>query len=186
MSRVGKKEIKFDSKVKIKVGEDRVEVEGPRGKIAVPVPAEITIEQTENVLRATRSSDDKRSRALHGLTRALLANAVQGVTDGFSRELDVVGIGFRADVKGKRLNLSLGFSHPIEFPIPEDIEVKVERSQRSVSNYVGTITVSGFDKQQVGQVAADIRSLRPPDSYKGKGIRYADETVRLKVGKKGA
>ena len=114
----------------------------------------------------------------------MLANAVTGVTEGFSKELDLVGIGYRVEMKGKTLNLSLGFSHGIEFPVPEGIEVTVQKGKKPISNYIASIVVSGNDKQQVGQVAATIRRMRPPDAYKGKGIRYADELVRLKVGKK--
>jgi large subunit ribosomal protein L6 len=116
----------------------------------------------------------------------LAANSVRGVTEGFTKVLDIVGIGFKAEAKPKAIVLSLGYSHPIEFPIPEGISIKVERQPRSIQHYVATLTVSGADKQLVGQVAADLRALRKPDAYKGKGIRYADETIRLKVGKKGA
>jgi large subunit ribosomal protein L6 len=138
------------------------------------------------VLTAHRESNSKEARALHGLARALLANAVVGVSEGFVRKLDVVGIGYRAEARGRYLNLSLGHSHPIEFPIPEGIEISVEREPRQISNYVATIKVSGADRSRVGQTAADIRALRPPDAYKGKGVRYSDEVVRTKVGKKGA
>jgi large subunit ribosomal protein L6 len=115
-----------------------------------------------------------------------LANAVTGVTKGFEKKLDVIGIGYRAERRGNYLNLSLGHSHPVELPVPEGVEIKVEREQRAINNYVATITIAGSDRYRVGQVAADIRSLRPPDSYKGKGLRYSDEIVRTKVGKKGA
>ena len=187
MSRVGKLKIDFDpTKVQIRVDENLVSVEGPRGKLQTRLPDQITVELSEGTLVARRAGDDKISRSLHGLIRSLLANAVAGVTQGFQKDLDLVGIGYRAEAKGESLNLSLGFSHPIEFPVPGGIEIKVERAQKPLQNYVATISVSGNDKQQVGQIAADIRSLRPPDSYKGKGIRYADETVKLKVGKKGA
>ncbi len=152
----------------------------------VPVPAGISVELKESVLEAKRNDDSRQSRAFHGLTRALLANAVRGVVEGFGKKLDVVGIGYRAEVRGKYLNLTLGHSHPTEFPIPEGIEISVAREPRTISNYVTTISIGGYDRQRVGQIAADIRSLRPPDAYKGKGVRYSDEEVRTKVGKKGA
>jgi len=185
MSRVGRKTIEIPSEVKVTIEKDQVSVQGPRGSLTTPVPPQIRVELTDGELLAHRESDEKPVKALHGLTRSLLANAVRGVTEGFQKELDLVGIGFRADVKGKTLNLSLGFAHPVEFPISEGIEIKVDRGKKPITNYVASIRVSGNDRQQVGQVAADIRALRPPDAYKGKGIRYADEVVRLKVGKKG-
>ena len=120
------------------------------------------------------------------LARALAANCIRGVTEGFSKELDIVGIGYKVDAKPKAVTFSLGYSHPIEFPLPPGIAVKVEKLTRAIQNYVATLTISGADKQLVGQVAADMRSLRKPDAYKGKGVRYASEVVRLKVGKKGA
>ena len=185
MTRVGRKKIEIPSEVKVTIEEGQVSVQGPRGSLTTSVPAPIRVELTEGNLLAHRDSEDKPVKALHGLTRSLLANAVQGVTEGFKKDLDLIGIGFRAAVQGKTLNLSLGFAHPVEFPIREGIEIKVNRDKKPISNYVASIVISGNDKQQVGQVAADIRALRPPDAYKGKGIRYADEVVRLKVGKKG-
>ncbi len=185
MTRVGSRQIEIPSEVKVTVEEGQVRVQGPRGSLTTVVPAPIRVELTAGVLSAHRDSEEKPVKALHGLTRSLLANAVEGVTEGFKKDLDLVGIGFRAAVQGKTLNLSLGFAHPVEFPISEGIEIKVDRDKKPISNYVASIVISGNDKQQVGQVAADIRSLRPPDAYKGKGIRYADEVVKLKVGKKG-
>ncbi len=186
MSRVGKMPIEVPSSVKISVHEDRVDVEGPKGKLQTPVPEGIRISLENSTLTASRASNEKEHRALHGLTRSLLANAILGVTDGFKKELDVVGIGYKAEMRGKYLNLALGFSHPIEFPVPKGVEIRVERENRKINNYVATVVISGYDKGQVGQVAADIRRLRPPDPYKAKGIRYSDELVRTKVGKKGA
>ena len=186
MSRVGRREIPIPEGVKVTVDQARVQVSGPLGSLEVHLPAKIQVELSDGVLRAVREIEERSVRALHGLTRSLLANAVRGVSEGFEKKLDVVGIGYRAEVKGKFLNLSLGFSHVIAFPIPEGIEIKVERAQRTIPNYARTIVIKGRDKQRVGQIAADIRSLRPPDSYKGKGIRYAGEVVRIKVGKKGA
>jgi len=134
-------------------------------------------------LVAERESDDK--AALHGLARALVNNAVVGVTDGFTRQLDIVGVGYKAELQKTRLMFSLGYSHQIEFPIPKGIEVKVERINKPITQYQTTLTITGIDRQQVGQVAADIRSLRRPDPYKGKGVRYANEQLKLKPGKTG-
>jgi len=185
MSRVGQREIQIPSDVKVTIDKDHVRIEGPLGNLKTSLPVSIRVEFTDGNLVTHRDSETKQVRALHGLTRTLLANAVTGVTQGFKKELDLVGIGYRAEVKGKALNLTLGFAHSIEFPISEGIEIQVERTKKPISNYVASIVVSGYDKQRVGQVAADIRTLRRPDPYKGKGIRYADELVRLKVGKKG-
>lgn len=185
MSRVGKKPIEVPPGVKVQIDTDRVWVEGPKGKTSSPIPPGIKVEFSNGDLIARRSNDEKKQRSLHGLARSLIANAVEGVTKGFKKELDVVGIGFKAELRGKYLNLALGLSHPIEFPIPPGIEIKVNRLRRSLNNYVATVTIEGVDKGQVGQVAANIRALRPPDPYKGKGIRYALEMIRLKVGKKG-
>jgi len=186
MSRVGKKPIKIPSGVKVSIKDGTLEVESNKTKLTSPIPPGIHFKVEGGELVATRESDEKPYPAYHGLARALAANNVLGVTAGFSRMLDIVGIGFKADAKAKSVTFSLGFSHPIEFPIPEGISIKVEKQPRSIQNYVTTLTISGADKQLVGQVAADIRSLRRPDAYKGKGVRYTNETVRLKVGKKGA
>lgn len=186
MSRIGKKIIKLPDGVKVNPGPDTVHVEGKNGKLEVPVPTGISVEVADGTASVKRANDTPDLRAKHGLTRALLANAVQGVTEGFEKKLDVVGIGYRAEVRGKYVNFVLGHSHPVEFPIPEGMTVSVEREQRAIPNYVATVKVTGIDKYQVGQLAAEIRSLRPPDVYKGKGVRYASEFVKLKVGKKGA
>jgi large subunit ribosomal protein L6 len=177
MSRIGKKPIPVPSGVKInKLADGRVEVQGPKGKLNVLVPRQIKLEQKDGVLTALRDNDDQ--RALHGLARALLANAVHGVTQGFKKELDIVGVGYRAEVKGKAVSFALGKSHPIEFAIPEGIQIAVDKQTHLV--------VTGADKAQVGQVAADIRSLRPPDPYKQKGIRITGERLKKKAGKAGA
>jgi len=177
MSRIGKKPIPVPSGVRInKLADGRVEVQGPKGKLNVLVPAQIKLEQKDGVLNALRDSDEH--RALHGLARALLANAVHGVTQGFKKELDIVGVGYRAEIKGKAVAFALGKSHPVEFPIPEGIQIAVDKQTHLV--------VSGADKAQVGQVAADIRSLRPPDPYKQKGIRITGERLKKKAGKAGA
>jgi large subunit ribosomal protein L6 len=176
MSRIGRKPIPLPSGVKINSSGGKVEVQGPKGKLFVLVPRQIKLEQKDGILTAVRSSDE--DRALHGLARALLANAVQGVTTGFKKDMDIVGVGYRAEVKGKNVAFALGKSHPIEFPIPEGIQITVEKQTH--------IVVSGADKAQVGQVAADIRSLRPPDPYKQKGIRITGERLKKKAGKAGA
>jgi len=176
MSRIGKKPIPVPAGVKINAGGDKVEVQGPKGKLHVLVPKQIRLEQKDGVLTAIRDSDEH--RALHGLARALLANAVHGVTQGFKKELDIVGVGYRAEVKGKAVAFALGKSHPVEFPIPEGIQIAVDKQTH--------IVVTGADKAQVGQVAADLRALRPPDPYKQKGIRITGERLKKKAGKAGA
>lgn len=186
MSRIGKQIIDVPSGVKINIERDRVVVEGPKGKLETALSKGIQVELSDSTLEVKRENDSKQLRSKHGLTRALLANSVNGVSKGFEKKLDVVGIGYRAERRGKYLNLSLGHSHPVEFPIPEGVEVKVEREPKTINGYVVTITIAAADRYRVGQVAADIRSLRPPDAYKGKGVRYSDEVVRTKVGKKGA
>jgi large subunit ribosomal protein L6 len=186
MSRIGKKPIKVPSGVKVVIRDSEIEVEGKKAKLSTPIPHGIRFELNGDTLTAIRESDEKPYPALHGLTRALAANCIRGVTEGFSKDLDLVGIGYKVDVKPKAITLTLGYSHPIEFPIPQGISVKVEKQSKTIQNYISTLTISGSDKQQVGQFTADIRSLRKPDAYKGKGLRYASEVVRLKVGKKGA
>jgi len=176
MSRIGRKPIPLPAGVKVQVQAAAVEVQGPKGKLSVPVPSGIRFENKDGVLSALRESEEH--RALHGLARALVANAVQGVTQGFKKELDIVGVGYRAEVKGKAVNFSLGYSHPIAFPIPEGIQITVDKQ--------GHLVVSGADKGQVGQVAANIRALRPPDPYKQKGIRLTGERLKKKAGKAGA
>jgi large subunit ribosomal protein L6 len=178
MSRIGRLPIPLPPGVKITVGADAVTVQGPKGTLTQPLPAGITAEAEGERLLVRRKDDTKRMKALHGLARALLANAVGGVTKGFTRDLEIQGVGYRAQVAGGAVNFSLGYTHPIDFPIPAGIQVAVERQTK--------ITVSGADRQKVGQVAAKIRALRPPDVYKGKGIRYAGEVVRKKAGKTGA
>lgn len=186
MSRVGKMPIPIPSGVKVSVLGGQVRVQGPLGAMSTVVPRGITAAMENGELRVRRGGDDKTSRSLHGLARSLLANSVTGVTKGFRKELDIIGIGFRAELRGRVLILSLGFSHTIDFPIPEGITIRVERSNRQIQNYVATILVEGVDKYRVGQVAADIRAMKRPDAYKGKGIRYKNEQIHLKVGKKGA
>ena len=176
MSRIGNKPIPLPSGVKIAVAADKIDVQGPKGKMTVAVPRGVSFEQKDGVLNVRRNAEEY--RAVHGLARALVANAVHGVTTGFKKDMDIVGVGYRAELKGKIVNFALGKSHPIEFPIPEGIQIAVEKQTHLV--------VSGADKGQVGQVAADIRSLRPPDPYKQKGIRITGERLKKKAGKAGA
>jgi large subunit ribosomal protein L6 len=178
MSRVGGKAIAVPSGVKVKLGSGKVEIEGPKGKLVTALPRGIKFEQTDGSLRAVREQESKELKPSWGLARSLVANAVRGVSQGFVKDLDIVGIGYRAQVEGRKVTFSLGYSHPIEFPIPDGIEIKVEKNTH--------IVVSGADKQLVGQVAADIRGLRSPDPYKQKGIRYTGEHLKKKAGKTGA
>lgn len=175
MSRIGKLPVPVPSGVTIEVVEGRVQVKGPKGTLEQAVPAEVSLAVADGELVVSRDNDGRQARANHGLMRALVRNMVQGVSKGFEKKLEVVGVGFRAEVRGKSLVLNLGYSHPIEYAFPPGIAVAVDKG--------GAITVSGIDKQQVGQAAAEIRAFRKPDSYKGKGVRYAGEYIRLKAGK---
>jgi large subunit ribosomal protein L6 len=163
--------------VSVKVQGRSVVVEKGKSVLQNPLPHGIACTVESNVVKFTRESDTRRLRALHGLTRALVANAVKGVHEGFSRELEIIGIGYKAQVAGRVLQLALGYSHPVDFPIPEGIEIKVDKQTR--------VLVTGADRQKVGQVAAEIRGLRPPEPYKGKGIKYSDEVIKKKAGKAG-
>jgi len=178
MSRIGRLPIPVPSGVTVKQTDGVVEVKGPKGTLSQKLPDVIALEIGDGQLKLVRPDDKKESRALHGLARALTANLVTGVTDGFKKELEIQGVGYRASVSGSKLSLLLGFSHPVEMPIPKGLSVNVENGTELV--------VEGIDKQAVGQFAADIRSKRPPEPYKGKGVRYRDEYVRRKVGKTGA
>jgi large subunit ribosomal protein L6 len=176
MSRNGKQPIRIPAGVKIQVEGSTVRAEGPKGKLAQPVPAGLTPRVADGTVVIDRASDERHVRALHGLARALVANMVNGVKNGFERKLEIVGIGYRAQMQGKALQLSLGYSHPIVFPLPEGITAEIDKQT--------AITLRGADKALLGQTAARLRELRKPDPYKGKGIRYAGEVVRRKVGKK--
>jgi large subunit ribosomal protein L6 len=176
MSRIGNKPIPVPSGVKVAIARDKIDVQGPKGKLSVVVPNGISFEQKDGVLSVKRTAED--FRALHGLARALVANAVHGVTQGFKKELDIVGVGYRAELKGKAVSFALGRSHPVEFAIPEGIQIAVDKQTHLV--------VTGADKAQVGQVAANLRSLRPPDPYKQKGVRISGERLKKKAGKAGA
>lgn len=185
MSRVGKKPITIPSGVTVTIGDSQLEVKGPKGTLSAPIPQGVSFRQEDGVLTAERAGDDQ--AAFHGLARALANNAVVGVTEGFEKKMDVVGVGYKADVQGKKIVFALGYSHPIEYPLPDGIEAKAERvnTKTSINQYQLTITLTGIDKQKIGQVAAELNRLRKPDAYKGKGIRYADKTYKLKPGKTG-
>ncbi len=176
MSRIGKKEITIPKGVEVKHAGDIVTVKGPKGTLTTSMIEGIGVKVENNVVQFSRSTEDKKVRAFHGLMRALVANNVRGVSEGFKKELDIVGVGYRAEVKGKEVVFQLGYSHPVRFQIPQGIDIAIDAK----TNH---ITIVGIDKQKVGQVAAEIRSLREPDPYKGKGIKYSDEVIRRKAGK---
>src|SRR6476619_7144938 len=178
MSRIGKKPIELPKGVTVKIEGNTVAVQGPKGKLDTPLPRGIKVEKKDGHIVAIRENDSQ--SAVHGLARALVNNAVEGVTKGWTRELEIVGIGYRAEMKGKNMVVfSLGYSHPIEYPLPTGVEVAVDPKQTR-------LTLTSIDRQKVGQVAAEMRSLRPPDPYKNKGVRYAGERLKKKVGKTGA
>jgi large subunit ribosomal protein L6 len=176
MSRIGNKPVQIPDGVTVSIGPGRVTVNGPKGELTQVIDQDMTVEQEDGVLTVKRPTDRGPHRALHGLTRSLIANMVEGVTNGFEKRLAIQGVGYRAKPQGKGLELSLGFSHPISMPAPEGIEFEVPQPTE--------IIVRGIDKQLVGETAAQIRRHRPPEPYKGKGVRYADEQVRRKVGKR--
>ena len=177
MSRIGKLAIPVPSGVTVTIDGNNVKVKGPRGELARTIPAEMTVSQADAQLTVTRPSDEQRHRALHGLTRSLVANMVEGVTKGFQKQLDIVGVGYKAEVRPYGLQLALGFSHVIEYRAPEGIKLTAPTPT--------SIIVDGANKEVVGQVAAEIRSYRPPEPYKGKGIKYQGEQIRRKAGKAG-
>ena len=176
MSRIGRKPISVPEAVSVEVAPGRVSVKGPKGELEQSLSADMKVEQSDGVLTVERPTDRGEHRALHGLTRSLIANMVEGVTDGFEKRLEIQGVGYRAQLKGKGLELALGYSHPVSIAAPEGIEFEVPIPTQ--------IIVRGIDKQLVGETTARIRRVRPPEPYKGKGIRYADEQVRRKVGKR--
>ncbi len=178
MSRIGNWVIRVPDGVSVNVGDGAIEVKGPKGTLSGPVPEGITAELDDGRLVFRRPDDSKPSRARHGLARALANNMVVGVSDGFRRGLEIEGVGYRAEMKGSTLSLLLGFSHPVEIPVPEGLSVTVQGNTK--------LTIEGADKQAVGQFASELRSLRPPEPYKGKGVRYEDERIRRKVGKAGS
>jgi large subunit ribosomal protein L6 len=176
MSRIGRKPVSIPQGVKVNIDGAVVRAEGPKGKLMQPVPAGLSAKLENDQLVISRSGEDRKIRALHGLARALVANMVTGVKDGFERKLEIVGIGYRAQLQGRAIQLALGYSHPVIFPLPEGVTAEIDRQV--------SITLRGADKAVLGQTAAKLRALREPDPYKGKGIRYANEVVRKKVGKK--
>ena len=178
MSRIGKKPIPVPKGVTVNVRPDGVEVKGPKGTLKQLVPPGVVFEVKGSELVATLERDDAELGKFHGLARSLMANAVEGVTNGFKKELDIVGVGYRAELKGKQVHFALGYSHPIVFDIPQGIDIAIDKQTH--------VTVSGIDRQLVGQVAADIRRMRKPDPYKQKGVRYTGEVLKKKVGKTGA
>ena len=176
MSRIGNKAVEIPDKVKVNIGQDgAVAVEGPKGKLHWTLPRQIKANVADNKISLVREAETRAVKALHGLSRSLVHNMVQGVSTGFTKDLIIEGVGFKAAVQGQVLNLSLGFSHPILFPIPKDIKITVAENTK--------ISIAGIDKKVVGQVAADIRRYYPPEPYKGKGVRYAGEVIRRKEGK---
>jgi large subunit ribosomal protein L6 len=179
MSRVGKLPVKIPEKVKVAMAGDQLKVEGPKGKMAFAVNPVVKIEVDKSEVRVTRPDDSRLAKGLHGLTRTLVKNAVEGVTKGYERIMEISGVGFKAEAKGKEINFTLGFSHPVVFKLPEGITAEVDPKQTKV-------TLRGVDKHLLGLTAAKVRALRPPEPYKGKGIKYAEETVRRKEGKTGA
>ena len=174
MSRIGRRPVAIPSGVTVRCEGGRISVKGPKGALEGPLPGSVEVQVTDGQVKITRSGEDGPTRALHGLTRAALANMITGVTKGFVRELEIQGVGYRAEVKGKKLVMALGFSHPVEMAIPEGLSVSVQENR---------IKVEGSDRERVGQFASDVREVRPPEPYKGKGIRYVGERVRRKVGK---
>src|SRR3989440_12952732 len=176
MSRIGKEPIAIPQGVKVQIDDRTVRAEGPKGKLSQPVPTGLTVTVADNQLVITREGEDRTVRAIQGLTRALVANMVHAVKDGFDRKLDIVGIGYRAQLQGRNIQLALGYSHPVIFPLPDGITAEIEKQV--------AVTLKGADKALLGETAAKLRALRKPDPYKGKGIKYADEFIRRKVGKK--
>jgi large subunit ribosomal protein L6 len=176
MSRIGRKPIPIPDGVKVQVDGNVVRAEGPKGKLSQPMPPGMMAKIEDKILHIQRGDDSRTARSLHGLTRALVANMVAGVKEGFERKLEIVGIGYRAQMQGKTIQLALGYSHPVMFPLPDGITAEIEKQV--------AVTLKGADKALLGETAAKLRSLRKPDPYKGKGIKYAGEVIRRKVGKK--
>ncbi|HLL05856.1 MAG TPA: 50S ribosomal protein L6 [Myxococcaceae bacterium] len=186
MSRIGKLPIKLGDKTKAIVAAGKVNFEGPKGKLSVNLPAKVKVEVKDGNVIVTRMDESREAKSLHGLARTILANAAKGVSTGFERRLDIRGVGFRAEVKGKSIQLSLGYSHPVVFNLPEGVTAEVDKAARTEESLptVG-LTLRSADKEALGAAAVKIRALRPPEPYKGKGIKYAEEKVRRKEGKTG-
>ncbi len=178
MSRVGKNPINIPSGVDVKIQGSQVSVKGPKGELKWNYPGEMKLTVKDNQIVVERPSDAKPHRALHGTVRSIIANMVSGTNEGYKRVLEINGVGYRAQVQGQKINFTLGYSHPVEYSLPQGITAQVDKKQT-------LLTLEGIDKQLIGQVAANIRSLRPPNVYKGKGIKYAEERIKLKVGKAG-
>jgi large subunit ribosomal protein L6 len=183
MSRVGKKIIEIPKGVTVNVAEGRVEVKGPKGQLSTAVPTGVSFKLDEGILTAERASDQ--FTALHGTARALVANAIKGVSEGFTQDMDIVGVGYKAELKGKSILFALGYSHSIEFVLPDGVSAKIEKLQKTITQYQTTVTLTAIDKHLLGQVAANMNKLRKPDAYKGKGVRYANRPIKLKPGKTG-
>jgi large subunit ribosomal protein L6 len=183
MSRVGKKIIEIPKDVKVNITESEVAVEGPKGKLATEIPKGVSFKLEDGKLTAERKGEEY--TAIHGTARALVANAITGVSKGFTQEMDVVGVGYKAELKGRAILFALGYSHQIEFVLPEGVTAKIEKLQRTITQYQTTITLSAIDKHLLGQTAANLHKLRKPDAYKGKGVRYAHRPMKLKPGKTG-
>ncbi len=178
MSRIGKQPIQIPDSVQINIAADKINIKGEKGELSWIIPSGVKININDGKLLVERISDSKSNRAIHGLARSIINNMVTGVTEGFSKELQLIGIGYRAQLKGNKIDFIIGYSHPIEVALPEGITAEIDQKQTK-------LTLKGIDKQLLGQTAADIRRLRPPDAYKGKGIRYIDERIKLKPGKAG-
>lgn len=177
MSRIGKKPIEIPKGVEVKIGSDAVQVKGPKGSLATPVHPKVSYRIEDNTVVVEAADETRMARAQHGLRRTLLANCIQGVTKGFQKALEVIGVGYKVSVQGKKVVLTVGYSHPVEYPLPAGIDAVAEGNK---------LTISGIDRQLVGEVAAQLRRVRPPEPYKGKGIKYADEHIRRKAGKSGS
>jgi len=175
MSRIGKKAIIIPKEVKIETKDGQIFVEGPKGKLSRALSDRVSLEIKDNQLFLKRIADTKLDRAFHGLSRALIANMIKGVSEGYTRELEIIGVGFKAQIQGNNLTMQLGFSHPVNLPIPEGIKIETPKATQ--------IVVKGIDKEKVGEVASEIRAIYPPEPYKGKGIRYAGEYIKKKIGK---
>lgn len=175
MSRIGKKPVAIPKDVKIEIKDGRILVEGPKGKLSMPISARIKVESKDNKLHFTRVADTKLDKSLHGLHRAMAANMIKGVTEGYVKELEIIGVGFKAQIQGNILNMQLGFSHPVNFPIPEGIKIETPKQTQ--------IVIRGIDKEKVGEIATEIRAIYPPEPYKGKGVRFLGEYIKKKVGK---
>ena len=183
MSRIGKKPIDLPKQVEVSIENGEVKVKGPKGELSENIPGDISVAVEDSKIVVTRPSDNKRMRALHGLSRALIANMVVGVTEGFAKTLRIAGLGYKADFQNGFLTLQLNYSHPIEYKVPEGIDIAIERSETVQNQPEIPVIINGIDKQQVGQVAAIIRDFQKPEPYKGKGIKYLGEHIRRKAGK---